>query len=407
MMKRRFIVIFLVLILAGMGTSTFAQDNEEDRSGKHYVVNFSLYYPISLNQSEYDSTNFNLSLVYGKVGSVRGLDLSVGASAINGDLMGIQLCGLIGVVGDTGWGMQMSGLISVAGNSFYGIQGSGLINVVGDDFKGFQSTGIFNVAGQNGQGIQLAGLGNVAGETFSGIQASGVFNVTGEEFRGLQTAGIFSVAGDNCYGVQAAGVFNVTGGVLRGLQTAPFNVAAHSEGVQIGVVNVAGASKGVQIGVVNYTKEENTGVPFGLVNLAENGRIRGTVWGGNTVAATAGVKFVVHRLYSILSIGYGNLEDNIGKPLTYGFHYGAAFPIGNLSLGTDLGYRFRDNKKLFRHTEMAPDQFMFEGRVLLGIPLTDGFSLVLGAGGSYVFDTGESMKSGKLKPLVFAGIEFF
>ena len=407
MMKQKFVAILLILIMAGVVSPVFAQEDEEDRRGKHYVVNFSLYYPISLNQSEYDGVNFNLSLAYGKVGSVRGLDISAGASAINDDLVGIQLCGFIGVVGDTGRGMQISGLISVAGDSFYGIQGSGLINVVGDDFKGFQSTGIFNVAGHSGQGIQLAGLGNVAGETFSGIQASGVFNVTGEEFKGIQAAGIFSVAGDSCYGLQAAGVFNVTGDVLRGLQTAPFNIAAYSEGLQVGVVNIAGASKGVQIGVVNYTQEENTGVPFGLVNLAENGRIRGTVWGGNTVAATAGVKFAVHRLYSILSIGYGNLNDNIGESLTYGFHYGGSFPVGNLSLGADLGYRFRDNKRLFRHTELQPDQFMLEGRILLDVPLAGGFSLVLGAGGSYVFNTDESIRLGKLKPQVIAGIEFF
>jgi len=406
-MKKRVIIIFLILILVGLGAPAFAQEDEEERAGKHYVVNFSLYYPISLNQSEHDSVNFNLSLVYGKVGSVRGLDISAGASAINENLMGVQLCGLIGVVGDTGRGMQLSGLINVAGDSFYGFQGSGLINVVGDDFKGIQSTGLINVAGQDGLGLQMSGLASVAGETFKGFQASGIFSVTGEEFKGLQAAGIFSVAGENCYGMQAAGVFNVTGDVLRGLQTAPFNVAAHSEGVQLGVVNVAGASKGIQIGVVNYTQEENTGVPFGLVNLAENGRIRGTLWGGNTVAATAGVKFAVNRFYSILSLGYGNLEDNIGASMTYGFHYGTMFPVGNLSLGADLGYRFRDNKRLFRQTDLDPDQFMLEGRILLDIPLTEGMSLVLGAGGSYVFNTNDSISSGKLKPQVIAGIEFF
>ncbi len=406
-MKQKFIVLVLVLVLTGVVSSVFAQEDEEDRSGKHYVVNFSLYYPISLNQSEYDSVNFNLSLAYGKVGSVRGLDISAGGSVINGDLMGIQLCGLMGVVGDTGRGMQLSGLINVAGDSFYGIQGSGLINVVGDNFKGIQSTCLINVAGREGFGLQLSGLASVAGETFKGLQASGIFSVTGEEFKGLQAAGVFNVTGDNCYGLQAAGVFNVTGDVLRGFQTAPFNVAAHSEGLQVGVVNVAGTSKGVQIGIVNYTQEENTGVPFGLVNLAENGRIRGTLWGGNTVAATAGVKFAVNYLYSILSIGYGNLEDNIGGSLTYGFHYGAMFPVGNLSLGADLGYRFRDNKRLFRHTQLLPDQFMFEGRVLLDIPLSGGFSLVLGAGGSYVFNTGKSIRDGKLKPIFIAGIEFF
>ncbi len=406
-MKQRITGFFLILVLLGVGAPVFAQDDEKDGSGKHYVVNFSLYYPISLNQSEYDSVNLNLSLIYGKVGSVRGLDISAVGSAINENLLGIQLCGLLGVVGDTGRGMQLSGLINVAGDSFYGIQSTGLFNVAGVDFRGIQTSGLINVAGQDGVGLQLAGLANVAGETFKGIQASGVFSVTGEEFKGVQAAGLFSVVGDSCIGLQASGVFNVTGDVLKGLQTAPFNVAAHSEGLQVGVVNVAGTSEGVQIGVFNYTEEENTGVPFGLVNLAENGRVRGTLWGGNTVAATAGVKFAVHRFYSIISLGYGNLEDNISESLTYGFHYGASFPVGNLSLGADLGYRFRDNKRLFRRTFSNPDQFIFEGRVLLDVPLSEGLSLVLGAGGSYVFNTDDSITSGKLKPQVIAGIEFF
>lgn len=407
-MKHRFIALGLVLSLLGVvSPPMFALEDDEDRSGKHYVVNFSLYYPISMNQSEYDSVNFNLSLAYGKVGSVRGLDISVGGSAITGDLVGIQLCGLMGVVGDTGRGIQLSGLMNVAGDSFYGIQGAGLINVVGDNFKGIQTSGLISVSGQEGFGLQMSGLASVAGETFKGIQTSGIFSVTGEDFRGVQAAGIFSVVGDSCLGLQASGVFNVTGNVLRGLQTAPFNVAAHSEGLQVGVVNVAGASNGVQIGVVNYTQEENTGVPVGLVNLARNGRIRGTLWGGTSVAASAGVKFSVNNLYSILSVGYGNLEDNIGESLTYGFHYGGSFPVGNLSLGADLGYRFRDNKRLFRHTELFPDQFMFEGRVLLCIPLSGGISLVLGTGGSYLFDIGTSIRDGKLKPQFIVGIEFF
>jgi len=50
---------------------------------------------------------------------------------------------------------------------------------------------------------------------------------------------------------------------------------------------------------------------------------------------------------------------------------------------------------------------MFEGRILLDIPLTAGISLVLGAGGLYVFDTNEALKNGTLKPLFIAGIEFF
>ena len=186
-----------------------------------------------------------------------------------------------------------------------------------------------------------------------------------------------------------------------------FNVAAESEGVQIGVANVGGSSRGVQIGVVNYTQHENTGIPFCLVNLAENGSIQGTLWGGNSVAATAGVKFKVNNVYSILSVGVANLNDSIGGALTYGFHYGGSIPAGRVALRGDLGYRYRDNKRLFRSTNQNPDQFIFEGRVLLEIPIINDLAFVLGGGLSYIFDTNESIRLGDWKPILMGGIEFF
>lgn len=397
---------FLILILLSFGYPVAAQKEDSD-PGQHYVVNFSLYYPISLNKTEFDRVNLNLSLAYGKVGSVQGLDLSCGVSAVHSSLQGLQVCGLLGVVGESGLGIQISGLLSIAGENFLGLQASSLINIAGEDFKGIQTTGLMNIIGQEGMAFQATGLGNIAGERLAGIQASGLFNVVGEDFKGIQASGLFNVVGERCFGIQAAGLFSVTGEVLRGLQAGTFNIAGRSDGLQIGVCNVAGSSRGVQIGVVNYTHEENTGLPLGLVNIAENGNIRGVLWGSNLVGGTAGIKFSVGHVYSILSLGALNLNDNIGRSLSYGFHYGGSVPLSHFFLRADVGYRFRDNRKLFRSDFRDPDQFIFEGRVLLEIPLFPRLSAVIGGGAAYFFDTDKNFDSGQWKPLVVGGLEFF
>jgi hypothetical protein len=421
-MRAKICGLILILILLGFGFPVSAQEEDFD-PGKHYVVNFSLYYPVSLNKTEFDRVNLNLSLAYGKVGSVQGLDLSCGASAVHGRLQGLQVCGLLSVVGESGQGIQISGLLSIAGENFFGLQASSLINIAGEDFKGIQATGLMNIIGQEGMAFQASGLGNVVGENLSGVQASGLFNVVGEnlsgvqasglfnvvgeDYKGIQASGLFNVVGEGCFGIQAAGLFSVTGDVLRGLQTGSFNIASRSEGLQIGVCNVAGSNRGVQIGVVNYTHEENTGLPLGLVNIAENGNIRGVLWGGNLVGGTAGIKFSVGHVYSILSLGALNLNDDIGRSLSYGFHYGGSVPLSHFFLRADVGYRFRDNRKLFRSDFRDPDQFIFEGRVLLEIPLFPHLSAIIGGGTCYFFDTDKSIESGQWKPLVVGGIEIF
>ncbi len=409
-MKKKILTLFMIISLLGITANSFAQEEDEEIEeikGKHYVVNLSLYYPISLNKTKNDSVNLNLGLLYSHVGYVSGFDLSGLASAVSHRMEGVQISGLAAVAGESGQGVQAAGLVCVAGDHFSGLQVSGLFNVAGTSLSGFQSAGLINVAGEHGRWFQAAGLANVAGETYSGIQVGGLFNVIGEQGSGFQASGLFNVVGEDFTGFQASGLLNVTGNVLNGFQLGPINVAAHSKGVQIGVVNLGDVSDGLQIGVVNYAKKENNGVPFGLVNLARNGFVRGIAWGGNSVAASGGVKFSVRNLYSIISLGLFNLNDKINESLTYGFHYGISFPVGDLDLNTDIGYRFRDNKSLFKHSLLTPDQHILEARVFMGIPLSPKLSLLLGGGLSRVFDWGKHWDSGQTFPLVVAGFEFF
>lgn len=406
------------------GYASAFENGEDDRiEGKHYFINLSLYYPVSINQSKYDSANINLSLIYGRIGRVSGFDLSLGGSVIENELRGIQIAGLAAVVGDSGTGFQAGGLVAIAGQGFRGIQSSGLISVAGENFGGWQSAGLMNIIGERGGGIQAAGLANIAGESFkgaqlsggfnvigsngSGFQASGIFNVAGESFRGFQSAGIFSVTGESLQGVQISGLFNVVGENFRGFQAALFNVAAHSKGIQFGLANAGDTSDGVMIGLVNYTKRENKGFAFGPVNIASNGRIRGILWGGNSTAATAGVKCRIGRFYSIASLGFYNLDDGIGGSVSYGFHYGVRFPLEKVFLNTDVGYRYRDNERLLRWNAVEPDQHILEWRLFLEIPISSRVSLIAGGGAARIFDAGSTWDSGKTKALVLAGVELF
>ncbi len=442
-MRKTWFALLVVLMMFAMNLPTLAQESEEDEEapevGKKYVVNLSLYYPISINQSKHDEVNINLGLVYSHVGYVNGFDLALLGSAIEHRLNGFQLCGLAGVVGESGSGIQIAGLATVAGESFTGLQASllanvvgetgqvlqvsglanvvgkggtvgqlcGLANVAGEGFTGVQVAGGFNVGGGPSSGLQVVGLFNVVGETFEGIQVGGLFNVVGERFSGIQAVGLFNVAGDRCTGGQLALLFNVVGDELRGLQVGSFNIAVHQKGLQVGVGNVSENNHGVQIGLVNYCKEDNNGVPIGAVNIARNGRIKGIAWGGNGVAVTGGVKFEVGRYYSIVSLGLYNVEDKISESLSYGMHYGLMFPVGKLSLSPDIGYRYRDNTPLFRNPKDQPDQHMLEFRLSLRAPLSERIALFMGSGLGHSFNAGANIDTGNTYPLLFAGLEFY
>jgi len=422
---------------------------------KHYLLNFSIFYPLSINQSKYDTTNINLSLLYGRVGQVHGLDIAAGVSMVEDDIKGFQLAGLAGVCGSDFIGGQVAGLFAVTGDEFSGFQVSGAINVSGEDFMGLQSSGLFNITGDNFQGIQVTGLFNIAGESVKGwqaggfmnvggdefqgiqssavfnivgescqgVQASGIINITGERFEGLQAAGIFNVTGGDCDGLQGAGIFNVTGETMRGVQAAgvfnvagerlsglqlgTFNIAGTSGGVQIGLINVAGELDGLQLGLINYS-HETYGIPVGLFNISKyDGRIRWTSWASNISGVNSGAKFIVKRVYSIVSVGGINLYKDINESLAYSFFYGVWFPLGDLTLNTDVGYIYLDNESLFRNLRGEVDQHVTMLRASLSLKLSSRFSLFGGVGLGYITDYGTPLSSGELRPFFSAGIELF
>jgi hypothetical protein len=429
----------VLILTVGLFLSILTTDLQSEPRGRHLFFNFSIFYPVSINQSIYDSTNINLSLFYGRVGQVHGFDLAGGVSAVEDNVKGLQVAGLAGVCGSSLTGVQMAGLFAVAGdelsglqvsglfnvcgedgeglqassfmnvtgNSFRGIQAAGFMNVAGEESIGLQAAGFMNVAGEESKGLQAAGLMNVTGNTYQGIQAAGGWNVVGESCQGIQAAGLFNVTGESFKGLQAAGIFNVAGERLNGLQVGSMNAASTSAGVQIGLANAAGDLEGVQIGLVNYSKNTN-GVPVGLVNISKyDGRMRWISWASNLTGVNSGVKFSIKRIYSIVALGSINFTDDMNECLAYSCFYGLSFPLDSFSLNTDIGYMYMDNATLFRSQMGEPDQQAITLRASLNKRLSNTLSLFAGGGLSHIMERGAPAGSSEFQPVFFAGLELF
>jgi hypothetical protein len=414
---RGILAALLVLISAAALAGQEEQKDQRAQEAHHRFLNLSFYYPASTNKSLSDSADIQLTLLYGRLGSVRGLDLALGVSRLEDSLRGIQLAGLIGtagksmkglqaagllcVAGERGEGIQLAGLGSVSGEEFVGLQSAGLFSVAGEHLEGIQASGLFSVAGQAATGFQVSGLFSVAGETLKGFQASGLFSVAGESLEGVQLSGLFNVAGEDSRAFQLAGLMNVGGGTCQGVQIGLFNVAGHLTGVQVGVVNVAGELEGLPIGVVNLTRKEDR-------------RVRLAAWAGNTALLNAGVKISAKKFYSILYAGTVNLTQDERSGLAYGFQYGYGLPLGRtgdaareMRVNLDAGYLYLDNRTVFRHTEGTPDRHVLSARAGLEVVLSSQVSLAAGLGLRYAIDYGQSFGGGRFAPLVFAGVELF
>jgi hypothetical protein len=399
---RKALTAVLISVLFFIPSARAGQEEEAAQPApRHRFLNLSLYYPVSLNQSKHETANLSLSLLYGHLGSVRGLDISLGGAVLEGSLEGVQLAGLLAGAGESMKGGQVAGLMCVAGNWGEGIQLSGLGCVAGEEFTGLQMTGLFAVAGERLKGIQLSGLFCVAGQAAKGFQASGLFSVAGEDLDGIQVAGLFNVAGENSRALQVSGLMNVTGETCHGLQVGLFNVAGKLRGVQIGLVNAAEEIEGLPIGLVNLTRKEDR-------------RIQMAAWAGSVSLFNAGVKIWAKRFYSILYAGAINLHQGIEECLGYGFQYGYAFPLSASSEGgrrkridIDAGYQYLDNSTLFRHREGTFDRHVLSVRGALVIEMSPQVSLVGGIGLAYRINYGTVFSGGSLVPLVFAGVELF
>ncbi len=410
-MKTAAIIAILSLTLLSVSSLQLSAQEEEEQpsfSPRHYPVNLSLWYPVSINRTQHDSANLNFTLLYGRIGTVKGLDLALGASALTNELKGLQITGVAGVSGDSTSGVQVSGLVSVTGDYLKGAQVSGLINVTGETGQGFQIAGGMNITGNHLQGLQASALFNIVGEELQGAQAAAGFNIVGNSCVGFQAAGLFNIVGENFKGLQASALFNIVGDNLTGAQIGTFNIAPYfSNAAQIGIINVSAEMRGFQLGIVNWNGETH-GIPVGLVNVSKkDGHIRWINWGSNLSGINSGVKFEVGQIYSIVALGYGNFQKDKGSALSYAGYYGITVYQDFFSIGVDVGYMYMDNKKIFKSSPETPNQHILMGRAHVSYDISSSVSLIGGAGLSYIADRHKSFGDGKFRPLFFVGLEAF
>lgn len=253
-------------------------------------------------------TGHSFNVFYGRTKSVYGTELGIGVNREDGDVIGLQVAGILNLVNGSVYGIQLSGAANVAG-ACYGLCLSGGSNYYKKGGAGI-SIGLYQHVEGSYDGIQLSvfgvsttsydllanrfthhGLAVTAGvnaaPSFAGLQLA-TFNFVFHDFYGAQIGlwnsnNSFSkllsskVTSHSMYRTQYEDTYSVTRnerGKMKGIQIAFLvNSAANVYGLQMGgIVNTAtGEVIGVQIsGTMNVANGDMTGVQISAINIAED-----------------------------------------------------------------------------------------------------------------------------------------
>ena len=351
-------------------------------------VVLSFVYPISTNRNPDVSTGFELSALYGRVGSLRGLGVNGAVSLVGRDVKGVQL----------------NGIYSQVGGEARGIQAAGLVNYVEGKVGAFQIAGLANVDRSNFGGFQYAWLFNLVGGGVSGFQGSSLLNVAERGGKGAQFSGFANSCGDDFGGVQLASGFNFVSGASTGLQMAGVNIAVEAQGVQVGLANFGRKTTGLQLGAFN-SGGDMSGVPVGMVNLAKDGSVEWIAYGSNLSAFNIGVKTSIRRFYSMLTAGTPDVQGDVSKALILTWNYGYAIPVNQrTSVGIDAGFAHYIPEKLDDPNENDRLHFALQGRALVERTLGPKWRGFVGAGIAQIYSEYGSDATSETEPLFFGGV---
>ena len=191
-------ILSATAVLAVFATTSFGQAADPAAaSGGSVFADFSLWSPDVQLAEPTDSVDAFRLAFYGRNADVTGLDVNVAGFA-EGDVKGVQLSlGYSQVDGDF-YGVQSCWPFSLASwvkGACYGFD-VGLVNIVGKELFGFQ-LGVWNQTGGEATGLQL-GVVNVAG-SLNGVQA-GVVNISRGGY-GLQIGLVNFIDGSDVFDV--------------------------------------------------------------------------------------------------------------------------------------------------------------------------------------------------------------
>lgn len=289
---------------------------------KTHPVNLAFFFPWSTNQDPTITTHFRLGILYGRVGGLRGVDLSAVVGRVDGEVRALQLTGVHSWIGGDFRGLAATGGILYVGGASRGIQIAGLGNFDRGLFSGVQYGTLFNVAVAGFSGVQLSSFYNLNGADGGFLQVSSVVNANGGAFRGLQLSGIL----------------NFTAGPVTGAQVGLLGAADSLTGIQVGLVNSSHVVHGTQVGVVNLSGRMQ-GLPIGMVNWTRDGGKEWDSFVTSYAGLSTGLRTTVRHMYSIVAIGGGDLDEQRADTFFFSWHLGREFPVTRtLDIGTDAGF---------------------------------------------------------------------
>ena len=271
----------------------------------HHPVSLQFLHPLGTSPDPATTTNFRLSVLFGRSGGVSGLDLNAGAAATDGDLSALQLTGLYNRVGGNFRGLGLTGGVQHLRRS-----GSGLLFTAGANYI----EGSF-------VGVQTAGLLNLNRTHFAGAQISGLANLNDGEGTFLQLASVANINAGAFAGLQISAFLNAANSAMAGGQVAVVNFADALNGFQVGAVNLTRDFDGVQFGLLNYGRNVE-GTPVGLINMSNDDRREWLFNAGNFPVLQVGFRTVVNGWSSIVSFGEGDSKGDVKKSYFLGWNYG-------------------------------------------------------------------------------------
>jgi len=365
------IFLSLLALLVGLAGTVAAQTMG---GPPHHFASLQFLHPIATSGDPEATTNFRLSVLYGRSGGVKGVDLNAIASVTSGDVTAFQL--------------------------------SGLYSRTGGVFRGFAGTVGLNQVQGGGSGVQFAGLANYNQDAFTGLQAAGVLNYTNRGFAGAQVstvlnlndgAGTFlqfaSIANVNAgpfAGFQVSGFLNAANSSISGGQLALLNFAENMSGVQVGLINMGANFHGLKIGVVNSGLNVS-GTTIGLINRDQNSRKEWMFYGSNHALANIGYRTVLNKWSSVVSMGYGDNQGDVGETLFLGWNFGRNFALSKAwDLTVDLGYQHIMPKASNNPAENDRLHYSLQARALVDYRLKEHLGLVGSVGVNNVYSEYDS-----------------
>jgi hypothetical protein len=377
-------ILHLTLLLALAGAACPALGDEAPQ----HTAYLALFHPVATSRHPETEANVRLSLFYGRVGSLHGLDLNAAVSRVGkGGLRGVAWTTYYAhVVG------EQRGLMATLGVNR--VQGYG---------SGVQAAGIANYHEAAFKGVQLSSLFNFAAGEMNGIQATTLYNLAEVGVTGIQLSGVASIAGGFVSGAQLSGLFNHANGGLKGVQLAALNSAPVARGLQAGVINLADESHGLQLGILNVA-DRHHGLPLGLVNVShEDGNTRWVTAASSHVLVSTGVRTESGIWYSTLSAGWGDYHGGTVEATALSWQFGPSFALAPAwDLNVDLGFAH-----VMPEENDLPNHPAVQLRCALEHAFTPSFAAFAGVGLEARFVSYDDTGDASLHGVVHGGVALF